>query len=148
MSTNISQRESSRIQDKPVSQEQRTKEAKDAFLGALKSSGTALDNEFQARAKLIHANAKELEKQDKKVQKATKQTNKEADSIEKFLKKSRKTLPDIDSFEAEMARLEADLDMFDDMMDQVENRDTDQEPGHASDNGSAEVATNPRKSTD
>ena len=119
----LSQRASSRLQTLPVSQEQRTQEAKEAFQAHLKSSGAAIDNELQERAKIIHANAKELDKQDKQAKKHTKQLNKESDAMEKFLTKSRKAMPDIDSFEAEMARIEADLDMFDEMLDDVERPD-------------------------
>lgn len=123
MSTDLSQRASSRLQTLPVSQEQRTQEAKEAFQAHLKSSGAAIDNELQERAKIIHANAKELDKQDKQVKKEIKQLNKEGDAMEKFLTKSKKAMPDIDSFEAEMAKIEADLDMFDEMLDDVERPD-------------------------
>lgn len=135
MSTDLSQRASSRLQTSPVSQEQRTQEAKEAFQASFKSSGAAIDHELQERAKIIHANAKELDKQDKQVKKDTKQLNKESDAVEKFLTKSRKALPDMDSFEAEMAKIEADLDMFDEMLDDVERSDyeseTEGDPGHS-----------------
>lgn len=122
MSADLSQRASTRAQNPPVSQEQRTEEAKQAFKASLKSTGSALDKELKTRADIIHANAKELDKQDKALQKDTKQLTKDGDAIEKFLEKSRKALPDMDSMESDIARIEAELDMFDEMLDEVEQR--------------------------
>ena len=127
MSTDLSQRSSSRIQDDTAAQEQRTKEAKEAFLATLKDSGSKLDSELHTRAKLIHTDAQKLKKQDQQVQKSTKQLTKEGDGLEKFLSKSRKSLPDMDSFEADIAKLEEELDIFDEMMDKVEQRDVREE---------------------
>ena len=127
MSTNLSQQTSPRLQNPSVSQEQRTAQAKAAFEESLKSTGSAVDNELQARAKIIHANAKGLDKQDKQVLKDTKQLTRETDSMEKFLAKSRKAMPNIDSFEDDIARIEAELDMFDEMLDEVEHRDGDEQ---------------------
>lgn len=127
MSTDLSQRSSTRAVNPPVSQEQRTVEAKEAFQASLKSTGSALDKELKTRAEIIHSNAKELDKQDKNLQKDTKQLSKEGDAVENFLAKSRKALPDMDSFESDIAKIEAELDMFDEMMDEVEQRDRDDE---------------------
>ena len=123
MSTNISQSAISSLQSTQVSQEQRTKEAKEAFQASLKSSGAAIDHELQGRAANLHANAKALDQQDRKVQKDTKQLTKESDAMEKFLAKSNKGLPDMDGFDADIAKIEADLDMFDEMLDDIEQRD-------------------------
>ncbi len=127
MSTDLSQRASSRIQNLPPSQEVRTQEAKEAFQASLRSSGTAINSELQERAKIIHANAKALDKQNKQVKKDTKQLNKESDAVEGFLAKSRKGMPDMDSFEADMAKIEAELDIFDEMLDDVERPDYESE---------------------
>ena len=148
MSTDLSQRASSRLQTSPASQEQRTQEAKEAFQAHLKSSGAAIDNELQERAKVIHANAKALDKQDKQLKKETKQMHKESDAMEKFLTKSRKAMPDMDSFEAEMAKIEADLDMFDETLDDVEQPDYESEAEGEPDHTEHETAAgNPPEPT-
>ena len=134
MSTGLSQRASTRLQDPPVSQEQRTQQAKEAFQASLKSTGASVDHELHARAKVIHANAQEIDKQDKKLQKDTKQLAKESDALDKFLAKSRNAMPNTDSFNEDIANLEAELDILDDMLDNVEQRDRQEEDEPTSEN--------------
>lgn len=107
-----------RANDAP--QAQRTAEAKKAFEASLLDAGSALDNDFQSRAKIIHANAKQLDQQDQNVQRDTKNASKEADALDKYLAKQKKSMPSIESFEADIAKVEADLDMLDDLLAEME----------------------------
>lgn len=125
MSTDTSQRPSTRTQDTAATQEQRTQEAKDAFIASLKSTGSTIDKELRTRAEIIHSNAKGLDKQDKQLQKDTKQLSKDSDAMEKFFSKSQTAIPDVDSFEDDIAKIEAELDMFDDMLDDIDSRNRD-----------------------
>lgn len=154
MSTDTSQRPSTRTQDTAATQDQRTQEAKDAFIASLKSTGSTIDKEFRGRAENIHSNAKGLDKQDKEVQKDTKQLSKDSDAVEKFLTKSQKAIPDVDKFEDDIAKIEAELDMFDDMLDDIDGRNQDLlddleegQPGgsKASQDPSASSPTNPKR---
>jgi hypothetical protein len=83
----------------PASQAQRTEEAKAAFTASLSVVGSNIDAELQSRAKVIHGNAENLKKQDKKVQNETNLLSKENDVLEKFVNKAKESMPELDSFE-------------------------------------------------
>ena len=123
MASRTSQTDSSWRRNNDASQSQRTAEARAAFEASLKSAGAGLDNDFQSRAKIIHANAKQLDQQDKKVQTGTKSLSKEADTLDKFLAKQKKTMPSADGFETDIAKVEADLDMLDGFLDDMDADD-------------------------
>lgn len=124
MASGTSQPTTSWRRNNDAPQAQRTAEAKKAFEASLLDAGSNFDNDFQSRAKIIHANAKELDQQDKKVQKETKNLSKEADALDKFLAKQRKTMPSVESFETDIAKVEADLDMLDDLLNEMESGQT------------------------
>jgi hypothetical protein len=141
MSTSLSDRPSTRTTD-PPSSDQRTAEAKEAFIASLKSTGATLSKDLQTRAEIIHANAKNLDAQDAKLARDTKRLGKEGDAMEKFLDKveggSGKGGFDLEGWVKDIETLERDLDFLDEVMDDVEGRgvESEDEVGESGGNGS------------
>jgi hypothetical protein len=104
---------------------------------------STLDSELQLRAKDIHKNALNLDKQDRAVNDSTAALEKEGDGLERLLRDTRGELrlaaaggkgkergegngeegTVADDFEEEMRRIEAELDLLDEAMDDIEGRE-------------------------
>jgi hypothetical protein len=150
MSTSLSDRPSTRTTDPTsVSSDQRTAEAKEAFLASLKSTGSTVDKELRSRAEIIHANAKNLDAQDASVAKDTKRLEKEGDAMEKFLDKLEggggKGVSgfDVQGWEKDIEALERDLDFLDEVMDDVEGKgvESDDDVGEAEASGTGSATS-------
>ena len=114
-------------QPSPVSQAQRTAEAKAAFTASLNSVGSNLDADLQSRARNIHANSKALSKQEEDVEKETKKLSKQSDQMQKAVDKTKSDLKEFDSlqnFETDFgADLERDLMLIEETLRIVEEDD-------------------------
>lgn len=79
----------------PLTRAQRTDEARTAFTAALRSAGSYLDSELQARARDLHANAAALEKQDQDLREQTEAIKEENDRLEEQIREQRQGLLDL-----------------------------------------------------
>ena len=111
----------------PASQAQRTAEAKAAFTASLNMVGSNLDADLQSRARNIHANSKELNKQEQGVDKEIKKLSKQSDQMQKAVDQARSDLKEFDSlqnFEADLGKdLERDLRLIEETLRIVEEDD-------------------------
>ena len=95
----------------PLTRAQRTDEARTAFTAALRSAGSYLDSELQARARDLHANAAALEKQDQDLREQTEAIREENDGLEEQIREQRQGLLDLNlqtRLEIEQQRLGPD----------------------------------------
>ena len=112
-------------QTQPTSQAQRTAEAKAAFTASLKSVGASLDADLQARAKIIHENARELQKQEERAERDLKQLRNQNDEMQKDVDKTKSSLAQYDDLEEIEAQLERDLMTIEETLRIVEDDDWD-----------------------
>ena len=76
----------------PLTRAQRTEEARTAFTAAIRSVGSSLDTELQARARDLHANSAALEKQEQDVRAQTEALREENQKLEEQIRDQRQGL--------------------------------------------------------
>ncbi len=93
----------------PLSQSQRTLEARAAFTATLTSVGTSLDSDLRSRAADIHSNSVAIAKQEADVSKESSALKKESDRYQKVADASRVKLKEIGDIQNWAELLERDL---------------------------------------
>jgi len=111
------------------SAEQRTAEARTAFLGSLNSVGSHGDAELQARAKDIQANSAVIAKQEADVSKQTELLAKQTAQFQQMADESRGKLKEIGDVQNWAEMIERDLLVLEETMRIVEEDQTAEHNG-------------------